>query len=191
MLNNWLSNNYIEVLGAVSGLVYLYFSIRQIIWLWPLGILTSVLYIYVFYTTRFYADMSLQVYYFFISFYGWYNWLFGKKGDSKISVQYAGRRLLLILLVLTSILTLIIAFILKRFTDSPLPWWDAFTTAASIPATWMLAGKIIENWLFWIVIDAVSAGLYLYKGMYPTVFLFIVYTTLAFAGYLNWRKDLK
>jgi len=191
MLNNWLSSNYIEVLGAVSGLVYLYFSIRQIIWLWPLGILTSVLYIYVFYTTRFYADMSLQVYYFFISFYGWYNWLYGKKGDSKISVQYAGRRLLLILLVLTSILTLIIAFILKRFTDSPLPWWDAFTTAASIPATWMLAGKIIENWLFWIVIDAVSAGLYLYKGMYPTVFLFIVYTTLAFAGYLNWRKDLK
>jgi len=191
MLYNWLSHNYIEVLGAVTGLTYIYFSIQQIIWLWPLGIITSLLYIYVFYTTKFYADMGLQIYYFFISFYGWYNWLYGKTGDKKISVQSAGGKLLIILTVITVVLTLLIANLLKRYTDSPLPYWDAFTTAASIPATWMLAKKILENWLFWVVIDAISIGLYLYKGLYPTVILFAVYTTLAISGYLKWKEELK
>ncbi len=190
MLGNWLSDNYIEVLGAISGLIYLYFSIRQIIWLWPLGIITSLLYIYVFHATKFYADMGLQVYYFFISFYGWYNWIYGKKGNKKLSVQNAGVRLLLLLTVITGLFTVIIANFLIRYTDSTLPWWDAFTTAASIPATWMLARKIIENWLFWIIIDAVSIGLYIYKGLYPTVILFTVYTSLAFAGYFKWREEL-
>jgi len=193
MLNNWLSQNYIEVLGAVSGLVYLYFSIRQIKWLWPLGIVTSVLYIYVFFVSKFYADMGLQVYYFFISFYGWYSWLYGKKenGNTKLTVQRAGTKRLFIMITITFILTFILAAFLIKFTDSPLPYWDAFTTAASIPATWMLARKIIENWLFWIVIDTVSIGLYIYKGLYPTVFLFIVYSTMAIIGYIKWNEELQ
>ena len=95
----WMSENYIEVLGALTGLIYLYFSIRQIIWLWLLGIMTSLLYIYVFYHARFYADMSLQVYYFFISIYGWYHWTHGsgkKNGDEQIArdrhrIQDVGR----------------------------------------------------------------------------------------------------
>ena len=190
MLSNWLSQNYIEVLGAVTGLIYLYFSIRQIIWLWPLGIITSVLYIYVFYKTKFYADMGLQVYYFFISIYGWYIWLYGNKGNKRLIVQFAGRKILTVLCLLTILITFLIANILIEFTDSPLPYWDAFTTAGSILATWMLARKMIEHWLFWIIIDAVSIGLYIYKGLYPTVVLFFVYFTMAVVGYINWKKDL-
>ena len=75
----WLNNNYIEVLGFATALIYLYFSIKQKIWLWPFGIATSAFYIYVFFMSKFYADMGLQVYYLVISFYGWYNWLYGKK----------------------------------------------------------------------------------------------------------------
>ena len=191
MLSNWLSQNYIEVLGALTGLIYLYFSIRQIIWLWPLGIITSLLYIYVFFKTKFYADMGLQVYYFFISFYGWFNWLYGKKGNKKLVVQFAGRKMLIVLFILTILITYLIAFILIKFTDSPLPYWDAFTTAGSILATWMLARKIIEHWLFWIIIDGVSIGLYIYKGLYPTVILFFVYFTMALAGYIKWKEDMK
>ena len=191
MFSNWLSQNYIEVLGALTGLIYLYFSIRQIIWLWPLGIITSVFYIYVFYQTKFYADMGLQVYYFFISFYGWYNWIYGKTGNERLLIQHAGLKILTVLFILTVLLTYIIAKVLIEFTDSPLPYWDAFTTAGSILATWMLARKMIEHWLFWIVIDAVSIGLYIYKGLYPTVVLFFVYFSMAIVGYINWKKDLK
>jgi len=74
---------------------------------------------------------------------------------------------------------------------SELLYWDAFTTAASIIATWMLARKIIHHWLIWIVVDAVSLGLYVYKGMYPTVILFLVYTLMAYKGYIEWKKELR
>ena len=84
----------------------------------------------------------------------------------------------------------VIAYILVNFTDSDIPYWDAFTTAFSITATWMLARKIIEHWLIWIVVDLVSAGLYIYKGLYPTTVLFLVFTILAIMAYVEWKKDL-
>ena len=91
MLFPWLSEHYIEVLGCITGLIYLYFSIKQIIWLWPLGIITSFLYIFVFFQSKFYAGMSLQVYYLFISIYGWFYWSKGKKdeGGNKIPIRIA------------------------------------------------------------------------------------------------------
>lgn len=191
----WLWENSIEVLGAIAGLIYLYFSLKQIIYLWPLGILSALLYVVVFYNSRLYADMSLQVYYFFISIYGWYFWFNGgvktNEGRYKLKVSRLSKKMWLILLSLILILTLISGYILSNYTNSSLPWWDAFTTSASIVATWMLARKILENWLFWIVIDLVSLLMYIYKGLYPTVFLFFVYSSMAFAGYFKWKKDIK
>jgi nicotinamide mononucleotide transporter len=93
--------------------------------------------------------------------------------------------------VASAVLFGIIAFILINFTDSEIPYWDAFTTAGSFVATWMLARKIIEHWLIWIIVDSVSLGLYIYKGLYATVILFAVYTLLAVMGYIEWKKELK
>ena len=190
MLMRWLSENYIEVLGAITGLIYLYFSIRRLIWLWPLGIVTSAFYVIIFFEAKFYADMSLQVYYFVISFYGWYNWLYGKEKTGKVKVKNAGPKLLIWFSFLSILITVILSYILIEYTDSPLPVWDAFTTAGSIMATWMLAHKMLENWLFWIVIDLISMGLYLYKGLYPTAFLFLVYSSMAVLGYFKWKNDM-
>ncbi len=81
-----------------------------------------------------------------------------------------------------------IGVILDKFTDSPIPYWDAFTTAVSFTATWMLARKILEHWILWILVDAVSMGLYLYRGLYPTLVLFTIYTTMAAIGYFEWKK---
>ncbi len=189
----WISGNYIELLGAIFGLLYIILSIKQNIWCWPVGLITSALYIYVFFVTKFYADMGLQVYYLVVSIYGWYFWMFGGKSkkadDLKISnVQYP---LSIYLTLATVILFGIIAFILINFTDSEIPYWDAFTTAGSFVATWMLARKMIEHWLIWIIVDAVSLGLYIYKGLYATVILFAVYTILAVTGYMEWKKELK
>jgi nicotinamide mononucleotide transporter len=191
---NWFVNNYIEFLGTIFGLIYIVFSIKQNILLWPVGIISSALYIYVFFYSKFYADMSLQVYYLFISIYGWYSWLHGKNKNTEtnqIQITRATKKLSFILISLTFILFVFIAFILKNYTDSPLPYWDSFTTSASIIATWMLTKKYIEQWLIWIVVDAVSLGLYIYKGLYSTSFLFIVYTIMAIIGYFEWKKGMK
>lgn len=189
----WISHNYIELLGSTFGLLYILFSIKQNIWCWPVGFITSALYVYVFFASKFYADMGLQVYYLFVSVYGWYNWKFGaksnKQDDLKISASNSKQLMYLFAAMLISFV--FIAFVLVNYTDSEVPYWDAFTTAASFVATWMLARKIIENWIIWIVVDSVSLGLYIYKGLYPTVILFAVYTILAILGYIEWKKQLK
>jgi nicotinamide mononucleotide transporter len=188
-----------EILGVSTALVYLYFSIKQKIWLWPFGILTSSFYIIVFFSSQLYADMGLQVYYLAISFYGWYFWLFGGSGSAgqkprvtRIRPPQMGRLMLaaaLIYIMLLAALKHIPG--LLDIPASDLPYWDAFTTASSIVATWMLARKILEQWLVWIVVDAVSMGLYIYKGLFLTAGLFFVYTILAVIGYFEWKKDIK
>lgn len=189
----WISANYIELLGLIFGLLYVILSIKQNIWCWPVGFITSALYVYVFFVTKFYADMGLQVYYLLVSIYGWYNWMFGagsKKPDD-LKISKIKLKLGIYLIITMILLFVVIAFILVNYTDSELPYWDSFTTAASFIATWMLAKKIIEHWIIWIIVDFVSLGLYVYKGLYPTVILFAVYTILAILGYLEWKKELK
>jgi nicotinamide mononucleotide transporter len=189
---NWLSDNYIEILGVVTSLIYLYFSVRQIIWLWPFGIISSALFIYIFYRTGFYADMSLQVYYLIVSIYGWYHWIYGARDHhvEKLPVTRIGLKVLIILSGIFGVLWLGIAYVLDNYTDSNVPWGDAFTTAGSIVATWMLARKILEHWLLWIIVDTVAAALYLYKHMYPTFFLYMVFTIIAVVGFYQWKKQM-
>ncbi|MFP4058953.1 MAG: nicotinamide riboside transporter PnuC [Bacteroidales bacterium] len=191
---SWISGNYIELFGAASGLVYIILSIRQNIWLWPLGFITSAIYIYVFYLTRFYADMGLQFYYLFISIYGWIYWRKGNSKDkitSETKIARLNIKAFLVYLFINAILFVFIAYILIHYTDSDLPWWDSFTTSTSIIATYMLARKVLEHWILWIIVDSVSAGLYLYKDLYPTVVLFIIYTILAIMGFFEWKRDYK
>ena len=216
---DWLNQHYIEIFGAVSGIIYVFLEIRQNIWLWPLGIVTSALYIWIFYNSGFYADMGLQWYYLFISIYGWMLWSKakserkgeGEKGrvlrqaqeplDKKIleegriikqlSVSRLRFRTGLLLFAISLVLFVGIWFVLNRFTDSTIPGWDAFTTALSIVATWMLARKILEHWFIWVLVNIVSVGLYIYKGLYPTVVLFIVYATMAIVGYFEWRREMR
>ncbi|MBI9053480.1 MAG: nicotinamide mononucleotide transporter [Bacteroidales bacterium] len=189
----WISGNYIELLATVFGLFYILLSIKQNIWCWPAGLITSALYVYVFFGSKFYADMGLQVYYVFVSLYGWYHWKFGAKSKKQDDLKISGINLktAIILMLVTAVLFVIIAYVLVNFTDSTVPYWDSFTTAASFVATWMLARKIIEHWIIWIIVDAISLGLYLFKGLYPTVILFGVYTVLAILGYIEWRRKLR
>lgn len=189
----WITNNYIELLGLFFGLLYILLSIKQNIWCWPVGFITSALYVYVFFVTKFYADMGLQVYYLMVSVYGWYHWMFGAKSKKQddLKISKTNIKLAIYLFLAASILFIIISYILVNYTDSEIPYWDAFTTAASFVATWMLARKIIEHWIIWIIVDSVSLGLYIYKELYPTVILFAVYTVLAILGYIEWKKELK
>ena len=191
LIIKWLSGNYIELLGAILGIVYIFFSIRQSILTWPVGLLTSVLYVWVFFFSKLYADMGLQLYYVFISIYGWYEWLRGNRSEAgeKLEISRLSVKLGIILLVVNALLFLIIWFILKNYTDSPVPMADGLATSLSIVATWMLARKILEQWLVWIFVDAFSVGLFWYKDLMPTVILFVVYTIMAVAGFVEWKKE--
>ncbi|WP_282125175.1 nicotinamide riboside transporter PnuC [Marinifilum flexuosum] len=188
---NWITDNIVEIIGTLSGLLFLYLEIKQNKWLWPVGLLTSVMYIYVFFVAKLYADMSLQFYYVFISIYGWILWSRGKRQQEKeLPVVRLNMSLSLKLIVASIAIYALIAFILVNFTDGSVPYWDAFTTALSIVATWMLARKILEQWLVWIVVNSVSLGLYIYKDLNFTAILFFFYTTMAIVGYLQWKKDM-
>lgn len=188
----WLLTNYIEVIGALAGLIYLYLEIKQNIWLWPLGIITSAFYIYVFFTSKFYADMGLQVYYLVISFYGWWHWLYGSKDIQKeeLPITRTSAKQWIYISLITLVLFGVMVFILKRYTDSPVPIGDAFVTAWSITGTWMLAQKLIEHWWVWVVVNLLSLGLFIWKELYPTSILFFFYFTLAIVGYYQWKKEM-
>jgi nicotinamide mononucleotide transporter len=190
-IENWIIANYIELLGAILGIAYVFFSIRQSILTWPIGLLTSILYVWVFFVSKLYADMGLQLYYVFISIYGWYEWLHGNQSNKEetLKISRLTSKLGYLLLLFSILIFFLIWFVLDKYTDSPVPVADALATALSLIATWMLARKILEHWLIWIFVDAFSIGLFWYKSLYPTVFLFIVYTILAIVGFFEWKRE--
>lgn len=191
----------LEYFGVLTGLLYLLLEIRQHRAMWVVGFLTSLVYVFVFFFSKIYADMGLNIYYVAISIYGFWQWSRqNKKRLAAVIPDQAPRpneKILyrnLTLPLFTGILFAIAAiyallyYILHDFTDSPIPAGDAFTTAVGIVATWMLARRIIEHWIFWIIVNCVSVYLYYLRGLYPTMFLYICYALLAAVGLYTWKK---
>ena len=178
----------LEFVGLIIGLLYLYLEYKANIWLWPVGVIMPLVYIVIFYQSKFYADMGIYIYYFFVSIYGWYIWSKSLKQTDEILISHLPRRYLVKLATIFLVTFAVIAFVLIRFTDSPVPYGDSFTTSLSILAMWMLAHKYIEQWLLWIVVNIVSTGLYFWKGLDTTAVLFIVYSIIPIFGYFKWKK---
>ena len=188
----WASENSVEIGGTLFGLIYVWFSIKQNLLTWPAGIISSLLYCWVFFNARFYAQTGLQVYYVFISVYGWWSWHHSSNVGSTskyLTISYTNWALWIKLILLNFAIAFLIYYITSSYTNDSIPLTDAFIASLSVIATWMLARKKIEQWLIWIFVDLISAGLYLYRGLYPTVLLFIVYTIMAGIGYFEWRKE--
>lgn len=190
----WISENWVEVVAALVSITYVILAIRQITWFWFFGILSAVLYAWVYGHAGLYAGMALQGYYAFISIYGWIHWSAAKgRPDQKagLPVSRLKIRLFFVLVAAWLLLWLSIGLLLTHYTGSTIPWWDALTAAGGIVATWMLARKILEQWLFWIVIDVISVGLYLWQGLHVTTILYLVYIIMAVTGYREWKKTWK
>jgi nicotinamide mononucleotide transporter len=200
----WLTENIVEVFGAVAGMAYVILEIRRNILLWPLGILTSAVYIYVFGRNGFYAGMVLQGYYVVISVYGWYAWhraqvtehraqgtehrAQGAESDTRSDVNKIDGKTAFICFLISLGLWVLLWFSLDRWTDSPVPLWDGLITSLSVVATWMLTRKFIEQWYVWILANTIAVIVYLAMGMYPTAILFIVYTIMAIIGARAWNN---
>lgn len=187
----------IEIIGAVIGLIYLYLEYKANVWLWPVGVVMSIFYVVIFFHSKFYADAAIYLYYIGANTYGLYQWTRSRKKTivekgitTELPITHLPAKRILPLAFVTFVLWMILYGILRAVTDSPIPLGDAFTTAVSIVATWMLAQKYLEQWLLWIVVNIVSTILYFWKGLYPTGVLFIVYVIVAVLGYLRWRKEM-
>ena len=191
--------NYLEIAGVIVGLLYLYLEYHANVWLWIVGVIMPAIYIFVYYEAGLYADMWISVYYILASVYGLIMWLrrrsaSGQHEESPTDKEsYQGimsmpRKYYLWLGLIIAILTLGIGLLLARLTDSTVPWADGFTTALSVVAMWMLAKKYAQQWLMWIGADLACALLYLYKDLWFTSGLYLLYTVIAYFGYKKWRK---
>jgi nicotinamide mononucleotide transporter len=191
---DWFSNNYIEFLATLTSIIYVIFSVKQNILLWPFGLISSGLYVYTFFNAGIYADMGLYFYYVVMSIYGWYMWSKSKNTDSGKSeiISLKGQNKMVFTLVLATVITFIlILFVLINLTDSTIPYIDAFTTSISFVATWMLAKRYLEQWHIWIFVNIISCGVYFYKELYITVLLFFGLAVMAVVGLKEWSKDFK
>jgi len=195
-MSDFINQYGLEVGGTLASLIYLYFSIREKVWLWPWGIIASVLSLLVFYHSALYADMGLQVYYVSVSAYGWWYWISGRSVNQNNNIPIKllnGRLAIKLTLIGLAIYFALLVSLLKipamvDIASSDMPYLDAFTTAASIIATWMLARKYIHHWISWVIINAITTGMYVYKGLYFYSFLFLVYTIGAIVGYYEWKR---
>jgi len=188
---SWISSNYIELLATIFGIIYVILATRQNIWCWVAGIINVALYIFIFFNARLYGDMSLQLVYLVLSFYGWYSWKYGRSDDKKIlQVSTLKLRIALFLLIILLILSLLFGYLLS-FTDSDIPYWDGLTTALGLIATWMTARKVLENWLVWIFTDLLCVGIYYYKELNPTAVFYFIMAVIAVIGYYKWKKAMK
>jgi len=187
----YAQTHWIEIIGAILSLIYIYLSIKAKVSLWFFGIISSLFYIVVFYQTKFYADMSLQFYYVIISIYGWIHWKHGKSDMEELTTSIMTKRDWLITIIGIAVVYVFYYWILSKYTDSTIPKSDALVGALSVIGTWMLAKKFLENWLMWILADGLCIGLYLYKELYPTAILFVIYTVMAGVGYWEWKKTVQ
>jgi nicotinamide mononucleotide transporter len=181
--------NTLEIFAVTTGAIAVFLSVRQKIWSWPVGLVNATLYFIFFYRVGLYSDMGLQVVYFLLSLYGWYEWLYGGKGHSELHVSRTPRHLWPILAAIGVVGWLLLATITSRLPGAALPYADAALVSSSLIAQYMLTKKFIENWLLWIVIDVFYVGMLIIKGLRLTAFNYALYLVLAVMGYVAWRKS--
>jgi len=179
----------IEIAGAVSSFLGVWFLRKQSILYWPFNLLSSILCIIVFQQKGIYAQMCLQFLYIIISFYGIYNWLKHSKEGSQLEILHFTRKTVAYILVAGLLLTSGLYFLLSHFTPSKVVFLDAFTTSFSIIGTYLFTKKYIETWLLWIAVDVVGICLFLYTGLYSMALLYLIFIGTAIQGYGLWKKS--
>jgi nicotinamide mononucleotide transporter len=179
-----------EILAVLFGIISVYLSTRENIWSWPTALINVGLYFVVFYEAKLYADMGLQVVYFALSLYGWYEWLYGGENRTELHVSRTSRTLGVRLIVIGVVCAATLGTALARFTDAALPYLDSATTSTSLVAQWMMTRKILENWAVWAVVDVVYVGMFIFKKLYLTAGLYSVFFVLAVMGYVQWKRSL-
>ncbi len=189
MIFEYFQNHSLELIAVLLAILYLLLAVRQNILCWPAGIISSVLYFFIMNSAGLYMEAYLQIFYVFMGFYGWSQWKKVTNNSFVVNTWSGLKHFYTISFVL--ILSFSSGLFMHSFTDAALPFIDAFVTWGSIIATYMVAKKLIENWIYWFVIDFISILLFISRGLIPTAFLFGIYIVIIFFGYKSWKKILE
>ena len=181
----------LDQVNLVLGIFGVWLMIRRSLWAFPVGLVAVTVQGVLFYQSRYYADATLQVFFFGALAYGWWHWVRGKGAAPELPITRLARKGLLITMGFAGVGTVVWALLLRKYTDAIMPFRDAFIAAVSVAAQVLQARKQIENWPFWVVANLVAICSYWIGGLYFTAFLYAVYLILSFAGWLEWYRAMK
>ena len=179
----------LEVIAVVAAIAYLLLAIRQNIWCWLGAAVSTAIYVFLFFDARLYMESALNLFYFAMANYGWSVWYFGRSGDEKLPVSVWGRNVHGIAITSIVAASILSGYLLARYSDAAYPYIDSMTTWGAIWATFLVARKVLENWWYWLVIDAASIVIYWSRDLQLTALLFVVYVVMIPFGLLAWRRS--
>jgi len=180
---------WLEILAFGLSVAMVACNIRVDVLGWPLAIVASLLYFLLFWKSRLYGDASLQLFFAAVAGWGWWQWLRGTDETGRaLQVRRLGLRGRAVALVALALAWPATGVFLARFTDTDVPWWDAFPTAASVLGQWLLGRKYVENWPVWIAVNVVAIGLFAYKALWLTVLLYAIFVAMSLVGWRAWQR---
>ncbi len=177
---------YLEAAAVILGITYLLLAVKENLWCWYAAFASTAIYLLLFWDVNLLMESALQVYYLAMAVYGWWQWQHGSGADGELSISRWTRRHHLLAITSIVAISATSGFLLQQYSSAALPFLDSFTTWGAVLTTWMVARKILENWLYWLVIDTVSIYLYLDRELYLTAGLFMAYIVIAVIGYRQW-----
>jgi nicotinamide mononucleotide transporter len=184
----FLLNSLLELTAVVFAIAYLVLAVRENSLCWFAAGVSTVIFLYIFWDVKLYMESGLQVYYLAMAVFGWYQWRRATDGLTSLQVSMWSMRQHLKAITLIALLTFVSGYLLNSGTDAQLPYLDSFTTWGSVVTTYMVTRKILENWIYWLVIDSISIYLYIDRELYFTAMLFAVYIVIIFFGWFSWSK---
>jgi nicotinamide mononucleotide transporter len=188
MISNLINASWIEPIAVILAIAYLLLAVKQSISCWFAAFFSSLLYFFVMYSAGLYMEAGLQIFYCIMAVYGWMQWRKYLPGNSKFLVQTWNRNQHIKAISLIFLLALISGWALKNFTNATLPFIDSMTTWGAIVTTYMVAKRLLENWIYWFVIDTISIFLFYSRGLFLTSLLFFVYLIIIYFGYKSWTE---
>ena len=189
MIFNFLTENWFEIVAALLAIAYLLLAMRQDARCWIAWIISSLMYLFVMYSAGLYMEAGLQIFYLLMGFYGLYQWQYKLANNETLKIKVWPITTHMMCLTALFLLVITSGYILSNNTDAASPYIDAFTTWGAIIASYMVAKKILENWIYWFVIDFVSVFLFVSRELYPTALLFCLYLVLVIFGYRSWKNE--
>jgi len=189
MIFNFLTENWFEIVAALLAITYLLLAMRQDARCWIAWIISSLMYLFVMYSAGLYMEAGLQIFYLLMGFYGLYQWQYKLANNETLKIKVWPITTHMMCLTALFLLVITSGYILSNNTDAASPYIDAFTTWGAIIASYMVAKKILENWIYWFVIDFVSVFLFVSRELYPTALLFCLYLFLVIIGYRSWKNE--
>lgn len=190
LIADWQLLHSIELVATLLAVAYVILALKHSIWCWPTALLSTLLFTHVMWDSALLSDALLHIYYAGMAVYGWWRWrqLQQQSGQAQPVYEWVWQRHLL-LISLTAMAGLVLGYLMANYTHADFAYLDAQTTAFSLVATWLVAKKLLSNWLYWVVIDAVSIFVYAQKHLYFLTALFMLYTVIAVVGYFVWRSQ--